>query len=69
MKILVSIIILIVASIFWQGLQSEGVNLTVGSETSTNLSGTDLIGVNLTEVILDGGLSVTVLFLMERSIT
>ena len=54
MKSLVSIIILITASIFWYGFQSEGINATVGSETSVNFSGANLTGANLTGVYLTG---------------
>jgi uncharacterized protein YjbI with pentapeptide repeats len=59
MKILVSLVILIAVSIFWYGSQNQGVNITVGSETSANflganLTGTILTGVNLTRVIFDG---------------
>ena len=59
MKILVSLVILIAVSIFWCGSQNQGVNITVGSETSANflganLTGTILTGVNLTRVIFDG---------------
>ena len=58
-KSLVSLVILITASIFWYGSQSEGINAKVGSQTSANFSGADLTGanltgVNLTGVILDG---------------
>ena len=54
MKSLVSIIILIAASIFWYGFQSEGVNATEGIESSANLSGANLTGANLTGVKLTG---------------
>ena len=58
-KSLVSLVILIAVSIFWYGFQSNRVNATEGSETSSNLSGANLTGeiltgVNLTGVILDG---------------
>ena len=61
-KILVSIIILITASIFWYGFQIKGINATEQSVTSTNfseanLTGTNLTGVNLTGVILDSVIS------------
>ena len=51
-KSLVSLVILITASIFWYGFQSEGINATVGSQTSANFSGADLTGANLTEANL-----------------
>ena len=53
-KSLVSLVILITASIFWYGFQSEGVNITVGGENSANFSGADLTGANLTDVNLTG---------------
>jgi uncharacterized protein YjbI with pentapeptide repeats len=58
-KSLVLLVILITASIFWSGFQSQRFNATEGSETSTHFSGADLTGanlkgVNLTGVILDG---------------
>ena len=54
MKSLVSIIILITASIFWCGFKSERINTTERSETSTNFSGANLTGANLTDVNLTG---------------
>ena len=53
-KSLVSLVILIAASIFWYGFQSQRVNATEGSETSANFSGADLTGANLTDVNLTG---------------
>ena len=53
-KSLVSLVILIVISIFWYGFQSKRINATEGSETSANLSGVNLTGANLKGVNLDG---------------
>jgi uncharacterized protein YjbI with pentapeptide repeats len=61
-KSLVSLVILMTASIFWYGFQSERINATVGSETSTNLSGANLTGANLTEVSLTGAILDGVIF-------
>ena len=54
MKSRVLITILISASIFCYGFQSERVNATEGSETSANFSGADLTFANLTDVNLTG---------------
>jgi hypothetical protein len=45
---------LITATKFWYGFQSEGINATVGSETSTNLSEANFTEENLTGKILGG---------------
>ena len=59
MKKLVVIIIVIVATFVWYGLQGESVKATTGSETSsdmppTNFTRADLTGANLAGVSLDG---------------
>jgi uncharacterized protein YjbI with pentapeptide repeats len=41
-------------SILWYGFQSQRVNATEGSETSSNFSEADLTGANLTDVNLTG---------------
>ena len=53
-KSLVSLVILIAVSIIWYGFQNQGVNATVGSETSANFSGANLTSANLTEINLTG---------------
>jgi uncharacterized protein YjbI with pentapeptide repeats len=59
MKKLVLVIIVIVATFVWYGLQGESVKAKTGSVTSsdmppTNFTGADLTGANLGGVSLDG---------------
>ena len=59
MKKLVLVIIVIVATFVWYGIEGKSVTATTGSETSsdmppTNFTGADLTGANLGGVSLDG---------------